>query len=934
VCRIAGEISELLATKLAENDRGASSRFRLRAAALYALASMPAMAASVIKTGHTSESIQEFFAGQGRFDSLMAASKSATFTPHDGDLAEQVLDLLELDLSNLARYEHGESASNSDGNIRHLSRLAAHLSLGLSSTDLNVLETAIQLHQRTSVRNNVSTELFDVLSRYDFPVALFPAQIEAVQSGLLDQQIRGWGFAAPTGTGKTFLTRLLILDAVREQPDRSVIYLVPSRALVHEITSSLAKFFVGDSITVTAVTPQLIALDHEESERLRTSNVVVLTPEKADLLLRLGETFVQRAVLVIVDEAHHLESGTRGALLELYLLRLRQMVIPEPRIVLLSAVAPNIHELAGWAGENSRATVVTQRATRMRAGTYRLRSSNNKQKQGWVDYTNGTSLPIVTEKIESGVGRQLVQAAHAFSTAGPVLVVAKGKKECEHLAELMTQYQAKRDLLKPLSNSEADSEAFRRLESRLLREMYPDVPMRRLLRNRIAYHHAGLPPRVRIAVEDAIRARLVDFVFATTTLAEGVNFPFSTVIVQALSLREAPEKGQPVRYHAVTPRSFWNIAGRAGRPGVDREGQVILFEPTLGLERIKAVIDPYLDPNLMSLNPVNSALGGAVRQISEGLKADSVRREDLNREVLPASLPRSIHGAINLVRVALVHARTARIPSPEEIVTRTLAFRQASPVEQGFLKETFADQQRVLDEFFKDPLAPPPDVVSELGLSIQTLSEFRDYVKLLQDWQVEALKNVMRGGNANLNQAKFTLAPVAKRMAELEGRQLGGIYGEVATLWLSGIPLTQVRQSSGYFATDRLEDLISVIYSRVQFLLPWGLYAFDRIVEEEAKRRGIIYHNEIRLLAYLTDAGVPTFDAMRLVDLDFERVDATRLASTFQRSKIKEDVDIVGWLRVQPKESLYAIVRGPDERAIDYDLDGILNRIRNSTSHR
>src|SRR5262249_34936864 len=159
----------------------------------------------------------------------------------------------------------------------------------------------------------------------------------------------------------------------------------------------------------------------------------------------------------------------------------------------------------------------------------------------------------------------------------------------------LREYHEARGQLRSLTEAEQASDIVRRLDSRLSREMYSDVPMRALLKHRIAYHHAGLPPRVRIAVEEAIRARMIDFVFATTTLAEGVNFPFSTVIVQALALREAPEKGRGARYHPVTPRSFWNIAGRAGRPGVDREGQAILFEPTLGLDKVNAVLDPYLD---------------------------------------------------------------------------------------------------------------------------------------------------------------------------------------------------------------------------------------------------------------------------------------------------------------------------------------------------
>jgi len=142
-------------------------------------------------------------------------------------------------------------------------------------------------------------------------------------------------------------------------------------------------------------------------------------------------------------------------------------------------------------------------------------------------------------------------------------------------------------------------------------------------------------------------------------------------------------------------------------------------------------------------------------------------------------------------------------------------------------------------------------------------------------------------------------------------------------LTLSGVPLNIVRTKAAF--KDRLEELISVIYSRVQYLLPWGLYAFHRIIEAECQRRGIVDYNEsILSIAYLVDAGVPNFDALRLVNLDFERVDATRLSLAFRRLRKQEDTDIIGWLMVEKKSTLYKILRGTDNRAIDFDFDNLI----------
>ncbi len=72
-----------------------------------------------------------------------------------------------------------------------------------------------------------------------------------------------------------------------------------------------------------AMSAQLVDLDERERTELDDASVVVMTPEKADMLLRLGANFLKEVGLTVIDEAHHIESGTRGVLLELYLWRLK-----------------------------------------------------------------------------------------------------------------------------------------------------------------------------------------------------------------------------------------------------------------------------------------------------------------------------------------------------------------------------------------------------------------------------------------------------------------------------------------------------------------------------------------------------------------------------------------------------------------------------------
>src|SRR5260370_10972305 len=299
--------------------------------------------------------------------------------------------------------------------------------------------------------------------------------------------------------------------------------------------------------------------------------------------------------------------------------------------------------------------------------------------------------------------------------------------------------------------------------------------MRELMKGRIAYHHAGLPTRVRMPFEDCICSGFVDFVVATTTIAEGVNFPFSTVIWQSLALREPPEKGRPVRYHPITPRVFWNIAGRAGRPGHDKEGQVILFEPSLGLDKISFVIGDYLNPKLSATEPVRSAYLEAVDEIAKGIESGNLSSGDLEDRVLPINASKRDQGAINLLRVSLIHASASVVDAtPEEILEGTFAARFLDTRLKIVAHRAFAQQQTVVTEFLANPDSPSKEIAAELGLSIETLSELKDWVTGLQDWQITNFQRLFYGGELNSKQIRYFLAPVAARMAELEGPPLGG----------------------------------------------------------------------------------------------------------------------------------------------------------------
>ena len=919
LCCIAGEIAELLSSddRLPEEQ---ARWLRLRAALLYELGEAPAVVSTMLHDDDVPQRILQFFRRRGPFGELNGHEESVS--SHSTDNFSIEWSAVAWDTGRAAEYLQLHANMFSDLGASAMSSLAGSLSLPLLATDYQALAATVQRRLNAATRSILGSALLDALRTFSFPVELWLAQSEAISHGLLSDEIRSWGMAAPTGTGKSFLTQVLITDVLLKNPGALVLYLVPSKALVYEVSTRLSETLSKLDLRVTAVTPALVDLEEEEEEAITSSSVLVLTPEKADLLVRLSADSFQRTRVAIVDEAHHIESQTRGILLEMYLWRLKSLIPSNARFVFLSAVAPNIEQLTEWVGTPSRTVLHTSRPTRMRVGVYHI-GRVGKRRAGWIDYEEGGRLPLFDRDVEISKRRQLVQLTQALAVAGPVLVVAKGKKECETLAGEMAARLEPRDRMPP---EEFQLDDIQRLDSRLERELYTAVPMRELVKARVVYHHAGLPPRVRNAVEEAIREGFIHYVFATTTLAEGVNFPFSSVVVQSLALRGAPEKGRPARYSPVTPRVFWNIAGRAGRPGTDREGQVILFEPSLGLSQIEYVLNDYLNPDMTSIAPVTSALAEGLKELVSHIDSGELDERWISTPRINEHTPRHIQGTVNLMRVSLLHARATRIlSSPEEILEGTFAAQFLDSQTKLAAEELIDTQDRVVREFFAEPTAPSVQVAAELGLSIQTLDDLHSYARSLDDWQLKNMSNVMHGGDINESQIDYLLSPVAARMGELEGGKLGGGFlTEIVRQWILGVPFSRIRRGR----MKRIEDLVSVIYSRIQYLLPWGLYAFDRLVQEEAEHRGIAYNNAIRSVAYLVDAGVPGFDALRLTHADIERVDATRLARRYkQEGGLRLDVDVLGWLSRLSPSDINSVVMGPDRRRIDFDLPRVLQKL-------
>ena len=172
---------------------------------------------------------------------------------------------------------------------------------------------------------------------------LYPPQADSVKSGLLDG--KSILVSAPTASGKTLIAMLAMMSYLSKNNGK-VIYLSPLRALAAEKFSEfkkLEKIALGNKVKVGISTG-----DFENIEKnLEKNNILVLTNEKMDSIIRHGAEWVDEIGLVIADEVHLIGDESRGPTLEMILTQLK-LLETKPQIVGLSATITNSDVLADW----------------------------------------------------------------------------------------------------------------------------------------------------------------------------------------------------------------------------------------------------------------------------------------------------------------------------------------------------------------------------------------------------------------------------------------------------------------------------------------------------------------------------------------------------------------------------------------------------------
>lgn len=376
--------------------------------------------------------------------------------------------------------------------------------------------------------------------------SLYPPQAEAIRAGLLEG--KNVLMAVPTAAGKTLVAEICMVKSILEEGGRCL-YVVPLRALATEKYEEFKKRYGPLGVSVGVATGEYDA----PGSRLAKFQILVATSEKVDSLLRMRTGWLSDSLTVaVMDEVHYIHDPGRGPTLEFVIARLRQ-VNPKLQVLALSATVRNARQLASWL--NAALVSSDWRPVPLLEGVYAGDTIY------YADYTTRSlvaakanpSQSLVTDTVDAG-GQALVFVNSRRSTQAAARALAphlKGRLKPEERAALKEiAHEAGTVLQEP---------------TRLCEELAESI------RCGTAFHHAGLHPEQRRLVEGAFRRGLIKAICATPTLAAGVNLPARRVVIRDWG-RYEPGVGQ----RPIPVFEYKQFAGRAGRPGYDKEGEAIL----------------------------------------------------------------------------------------------------------------------------------------------------------------------------------------------------------------------------------------------------------------------------------------------------------------------------------------------------------------------
>jgi len=460
--------------------------------------------------------------------------------------------------------------------------------------------------------------------------------------------------AAPTGSGKTVVGEFAVHLALAA--GRKCFYTTPIKALSNQKYADLVRRY----------SPATVGLLTGDNSINGEAPVVVMTTEVLRNMLYAGSPTLAGLGYVVLDEVHYLADVFRGAVWEEVIIHLPESV----RLVALSATVSNAEEFGDWLSQvRGGTTVIVDEHRPVPLFQHMLVGSRLYDLFTGPDATRGAGPsgsggpPKVNPEL-----RRLAQRDQFADRRGPGRPARGVRRPARFRGPGRPEVIERLDaagLLPAItfifSRAGCDAAVLQCLNAglrlttqqeateitALVRQRTSDIPDEDLpvlgyadwlagLQRGIAAHHAGMLPTFKEVVEELFAAGLIRAVFATETLALGINMPARTVVIERL------DKWNGENHADLTPGEYTQLTGRAGRRGIDVEGHaVVLWHPGVDPVAVGGLAGTRTYPLTSSFRPsYNMAVnlvGQVGRRRAEALLESSFAQFQADRAVLGLS---------------------------------------------------------------------------------------------------------------------------------------------------------------------------------------------------------------------------------------------------------------------------------------------------------
>lgn len=363
--------------------------------------------------------------------------------------------------------------------------------------------------------------------------------------------------SAPTGAGKTAIAEYVIEECISKQ--QRVIYTAPIKALSNQKFRDFQRLYQNKIGILTG------------DVSLNTDGLVlIMTTEIFRNKILEDPQALKKFSWVIYDEIHYIDNYERGTVWEESL-----MLLPgHMKILALSATVPNIKEFSSWLESIHKSPIkVIIEETRPVPLHFRFQCQNKiiddfrEIKKAHfprpVTYRYRGRHSVFPKDSHPNRLGSLIQSIK-INNELPCIYFCFSRRRCEELANELYNF----DFLDEPQRKEITSLFDSLLNQFDLKDQPSASILYPLIARGIAYHHAGMLPTLKETIEQLFTSRLLKIIFTTETFALGINMPARSVVFDEL------RKFYGSYTRNLKTRDFYQMAGRAGRRGIDREGFV------------------------------------------------------------------------------------------------------------------------------------------------------------------------------------------------------------------------------------------------------------------------------------------------------------------------------------------------------------------------